>query len=265
VGSCNARVVAVLIALAITASPLGASAAPTRLTCGPLQVTTGGAPHRQYVRFAEGTAVLATVEFEPQAKIASVDCRANVAGPAPAVLVTNYTGGMHCCYVLSVYTTKPFRRVLVFNNNNIGWTLRQGPDGTLAVVLNDGHFDYYDDLTHIWAPSDFPLAACYRGGRFVECTRDFPDIIRACEAHYSADFRHLRELGTPEEGDRPARGLALGVYVCRLLGGPASVDAVAGLLATETGDGALARRVAVWLRHHAADARRWIASRAREL
>lgn len=257
-----ARAIVAAILLALASGPSAAPAAvPFRLACGPLGVTASGSPPLQHVQFARGAAVVETVDFEPEGNLVAVQCRAGVAGPGPAVLISNYTGGMHCCYTVSVYTTAPFRQVLAFDNNSVRWTFHRTPGGAEALVLNDGHFDYYGDLGHVWAPVVLPLVACYRTGRFVDCTREFPDVIAACEARYTADLDHDRELITPEDGDRPWQGAALGVYLCGLLRGQTSVDATARLMVKATGDPTLARRVAVWLRAHSAEARRWIASR----
>jgi hypothetical protein len=101
------RLAAALCALAFATAPsaaaqLGAAAVPASLACGPLQVTVLGQPPEQQVQFVRRTAVLATVPFEPEGTVVSVLCRAGVAEPSPAVLVSNYTGGMHCRYTVSV-------------------------------------------------------------------------------------------------------------------------------------------------------------------
>jgi len=253
----RSRMIRVLLALAI-ALPLPASAdSPARVTCGPLTILTTGQSPDQNVRVVKGPEVLAAA-----AGVMDVQCASGFTGPAPALFITMYTGGEHCCNVLEVYAVDPFRRVLRYDNGVAGWTLHGAARGTVALVLNDGHFDGYGGLSHSYSPAEIPLVACDRGGTLVDCTREFPDVVKSCVGLY---VDALGYAGNNPEDDVAAEGGALGTYACQLLGGQDSVDAVERALVRESGNATAARRIAAWVRTHAADVRQWLAVRGARL
>lgn len=163
------RFLCALLVLAVAPpAPAASAAVHSPFMCGGLTVVTTGTGTDQRARITGGRSFVATIEDE---EITNVQCRPNVAGPRPALLVETYTGGSHCCVKLYVYAADPFRRVLAYDNGVGGWEFRAAPGGAVALVFNDGHFDYYRGRSHADSPDEIPPAACFLGGAFVDCTR----------------------------------------------------------------------------------------------
>ncbi len=249
------RMIRALLVL-VLALPLPASAdAPARLMCGPLAVLATGQSPAQHVRVMMGAAVLVSATG-----VMDVQCASGLRGPSPALLIGTFTPQGD---LVDVYETSPFRRVLRYNNGIVaGVTLHPAARGTMALVLNDGHFAHYGGLSQADSPAEIPLVACGRGGAWVDCTREFPDVIKSCLALY-VDM--LDYAGHSPEDDATAQGGALGTYACQLLRGQDSVSDVEHAIVVQSGNTAAARRIAAWVGAHAADVRQWLAGRGTRL
>jgi hypothetical protein len=73
-----------------------------------------------------------------------------------------------------------------------------------ALLLGDSSFEYFDDLPYSQSPA-LPLLACFRRGRFEDCTAEFPEFIRSDVDGIGYYAKKLRDDGSD-------RGAALGIY-----------------------------------------------------
>jgi hypothetical protein len=240
-----------------------AAAGAARQRCAGFEVVTdspqrAGAPTRLRVLRA-GRIVWAYPDQENA--IVSVACRDLTGDRTPELAVETYSGGAHCCTDLTVLSLgSPVRVLLRYGAGNSGVEIKDlDRDGRPELVLGDDTFAYFDDLCFACSPSSFPLVACYRGGRFEDCTRRFPSLLRAKARQWTAALRdELRKPADAAARDY-ARGAALGLYASHMLLG----EEAAGWAAVR----ALTRRrdIVDWLARHRATVRNWAATRAKKL
>ncbi|MEO0211275.1 MAG: VCBS repeat-containing protein [candidate division WOR-3 bacterium] len=121
------------------------------------------------------------------------------------LLVTDYSGGAHCCFTYYLYTRKPGLKLLgVFDMESGSLEFRDlDGDGNLEAVGAYDGFAYYDYPYAVspWIPIVFSL----KSGRYVENTEAFRDLIRERLDEYY--------LASPPESDEESRkSWVVGVY-----------------------------------------------------
>jgi hypothetical protein len=183
------------------------------------------------------------------------------------LLVSTYSGGAHCCTTLYVVAlTPPARLLLYYDAGNSGGyqVVDLNKDGRPELLLGDDGLAYFADLCDACSPSSMPLLACFRDGRFQDCTRAFPMFLREQIASQTQGLREaLRTAGRDSFSQQSIRGAALGLYAAYLLAG---LDAT-GWQAVQTGLGAgdAARDVMPWLTKNRAAVRKWASTRGNRL
>jgi len=187
---------------------------------------------------------------------ASFTCQDVTGDGVTELLVESYTGGVHCCMVLQIFELAPrLRPLLRYESGALGFEVRDlDGNGRPELLLADDRFDGFDGLCHACSPNELPLAACFRAGRFEDCTREFPAFIREQIPGY-ADF-----LKTRASWQRPyAQGAALGLYALYALLGEESQgrDAVRAVVADP--------QVAAWLEKRRPTIRAWATDRLKAL
>jgi hypothetical protein len=152
--------------------------------------------------------------------IEDVRCNDLTGDATPELIVALYSGGAHCCTTIHVFQFQPTPRwILNFAAGNAGgFTIQRDSTGRPALILGDGGLAYYGDLCFACSPSSLPLAACYEGTRFVECTRRFPAVIQAAVDLYSDRLKDAVR-STHTSRTEYMKGGALGVYAAHVLRG----------------------------------------------
>ncbi len=97
----------------------------------------------------------------------------------PDVVLDLYTGGAHCCYIEQVFTFDASARTYVKTERNFG-----NIAGVLEALGHNGRFEFvsadsrFDNAFTISAASGLPIQILtFRGGKFDDVTRQYPDEI----------------------------------------------------------------------------------------
>jgi hypothetical protein len=201
-----------------------------------------------------------TVKTISDWRIMAVVCTDATGDGKPKLIVESHSGGMHCCTTIRVFLLQPsFRQILNYEAGNAGgFMVLRTPNGSPALALGDDSFAYYDDLCYACSPAHMPLVACYSNGRFVDCTRQFPQLIQ--EAIRSSVER-LKEAvaDTHESRLMYMKGGALGVYAAHvLLGREADGRALVMRIVPEP-------EVTTWLVNQRGGVMKWLRSRTGRL
>lgn len=192
--------------------------------------------------------------------IESVECRYVTNNLVPDLVIDESTGDWHCCEIVEVFSLSPFRRVLSYAGGYSSGESIIRKDHLL--VLNDGHFDYFEHLCHICSPDILPLVACYEKYEgFKDCTSKHPDIVSEYARFYTDRLRviaHTDPRQNPDYTESTIRGMALGVYICYLMMGQED----RGLNAVRSAGG---EEVLSWLARHRDLISQWLATRGDKL
>lgn len=137
-------------------------------------------------------------------------------------------GGHECCLTIVVWRLGGAGGELLRNvQSTYAAVLRPvqlDGAGPLELVTSDHRLDYWGNLSSLWN-SPFPLIFAYRGGRYVEATKDFPAYLKADR---KKAVKALLACPKSAEGDRD--GLrdckrAIGLHILAIdlmLGAPTS-------------------------------------------
>lgn len=147
-------------------------------------------------------------------------CRDLTGDGVPEVILAQFSGGAHCCFVHSVYSlTAPPRLLLRANSahtEELG-TAQLDARGPLELIGNDWRFAYAYGLSFAESPA-LPLVYAYRGGRYVDDTLRFPQFVLGSTTRggeedepsggtYLAEYGTLLLLGKAAEADRYLRSI----------------------------------------------------------
>jgi hypothetical protein len=155
--------------------------------------------------------------------IMDVECRSLTGDGVPGLIITTYSFGAHCCttiYVLSL-RSEPKLLMRFFEGNGGGYEVRDlKGDGHLQLILNDDSFAYFGGLSYAGSPARLPLVACYGHGSFIDCTRQFPDVVRDSSELYRGEFMETQlriksgeiETSPGWPADFSIAGPVLGIY-----------------------------------------------------
>jgi hypothetical protein len=258
--------VAALALVVLAAVPAGAQEPPPRppaavgrVACGGYEIVpsgfrANGEPTRLTIQ--KGGRLLVTLT---DGRVTAAECDDITADAVPELLVRTSSGGAHCCETLRVYALADAPRLLLLyeGNNAEGVEVRDlNGDARRELVLGDDSFAYFDDLCYACSPANLPLVACFAGGRFEDCTRQFPDLLRA---RRDAAIARLKDSAGRAD-DRPfARGAALAIAaLSELLGeGQQGVDLVRKIDADEA--------LLAWLVKSLPQVREWASTRGQKL
>lgn len=146
------------------------------------------------------------------------------------IIVQSSSGG-NCwsCNPVEVYQVKdgkatliaaaPIQKIADLNNDELA-----------ELVVTDARWEFYGDLSHAASPSAKVIYA-WRGGRYVNASRDFAEFYRAEIGRLRALLTDARALVTDAEGsDDTYVGVALTLAVTQAHAG----DAVRGVTELET-------------------------------
>lgn len=255
--SCRVTLAAFTFWVAATApvSVEGAQAPAERVRCGEYEAVAPAASAGKPVE-ARISRAGQTVKTIKSGVAASFACQDVTGDGITELLVESYTGGVRCCMVLQVFELTPrLRPLLRYESGALGFEVRDlDNDGRPELLLADDRFDGFDGLCHACAPNELPLVACFRAGRFDDCTREFPEFIRERIPGY-ADF-----LKTRTSWQRPyLQGAALGLYALYALLGEETKgwEAVRAIVADP--------EVTAWLERRRPAVRSWATNRLKEL
>jgi hypothetical protein len=230
----------------------------SRLPCGgyeavPSATAASGRPSR--VSIQKGGRLLVTVS---DWAITRLDCEDVDNDNTLELFVTSFSGGPHCCETLRVWTLGESPRPLLrFESGSAaGFELRDlDRDGRRELLLGDDAFAYFDDLCDTCSPARLPLVACVVDGRFEDCTRRFPDLLRAELKRY---LERLRPPASTADVGK-VEGAALGALAVSVLLGEEErgLDAIRTAVSSD--------QVMAWLERARPEVRDWAAARGRRL
>jgi hypothetical protein len=101
-----------------------------------------------------------------------------------------FSGGAHCCFSASVVLLSPEGRHLLdvdLGNGGLGTPQQLTDSGPMALMASSDALAYFDDLSFAASPF-MPLVYAYDGQKYVEATRQFPDVIQADIDKANADL-----------------------------------------------------------------------------
>lgn len=204
------------LAALLTTLPPAARAQDT-FTPGPVKTTTSrcgaytvqlrengfGDPQDSVSLLLNGRAVL-TLKDE---MVGRDHCGDLTGDGVPEVILTQFSGGAHCCTTVSVYSlTTPPRRILHTDTQHSGGVsvVQLDGRGPKELVTGDWRFAYAYDLSFADSPA-LPLVYSYRNGQYVNTTREYP--------------QYLLNQVTPPEDPELASGTHLFNYAVQVLAG----------------------------------------------
>ena len=240
------------------AAPAGAQPPPvTRVACGEFEAvpsgTSNGRPSRLSIQ-KNGRLMVTISDWA----IVRVDCTDFNNDQTFELLVSSHSGGAHCCETVRVWALeKKPRQLLEYAAGNAGgFELKDlDGDGRQELLLGDDSFAYFGDLCYACSPSQLPLVACGTDRGFEDCTRKFPDVVKA------AIDRIAERLKPPaDDRDLPfVKGAALGTFALWSLLG----DEEKGLQVIR--DAVKSDDVMKWLERARPQVRDWMAARSKRL
>jgi hypothetical protein len=250
-----------LAALSAAGTASGAQRAPVaRVACGAYAAVPSGlgqSGHPTRLSLQKDGRLLATVS---DWMVTRIDCEDLDNDKTPELIVTTYSGGAHCCETLRVWTLEPAapRKILEYQAGNAGGFDVRDLDGNgrLELVLGDDSFAYFDDLSYAHSPRRFPLVACGGAAGWIDCTRQFPEMLRAVLVNYAGQ---LAQAGSADADRETVRGSALGVLALSVL-----LDEEEAGLETVRRAGA-SDDVMKWLERARPKVRSWAQTRGRKL
>ncbi len=154
----------------------------------------------------------------------------DVNGDGKADLVLEgYSGGAHCCWTYWILSLGPAPRLAakIFNETGVGFKDLEG-DGKLEIVTRDGAFDYFDGLSHAYAPMP-TVVLRPQGQRLTDASaqfwKEYEQQISEARANLNPEllrrFRSGAEKDAPFE-DQRTKSLVLQIVLANLYGGRAA-------------------------------------------
>jgi hypothetical protein len=251
----------VLATLAAVGAAAEMQRAPiARVTCGAYEAVPSGvgqSGHPTRLSIQKDGRLLQTIS---DWWVTRVECADLENDKTPELIVTTYSGGAHCCETLRVWTLEPKapRRILEYEAGNAGGFELRDLDGNdwLELLLGDDSFAYFDDLSYAYSPRRFPLVACSRATGWVDCTRQFPEVLRPALAGY---VDQLAPVGSDDARLQTVKGAALGVLALSVLLGEeeAGLETVRRTVASDD--------VMKWLARARPKVRDWAQTRGKKL
>ncbi len=108
----------------------------------------------------------------------------------PELVLSGYSGGLHCCYVYEVVSLGKTPQVLHTFANPVPITFEKQPDGTVLIRAVDGVFDYFI-VPH--ADAVIPqLVLKPEGNNLVDVSAQYPEL-------YDKEIEQARSQLTPDE------------------------------------------------------------------
>lgn len=188
--------------------------------CGPLQVLRerpGGQTVRRVTVIPPRGTPLVVETGEPGTNTDVDWCYDLDVDGTPEIALFVYSGGAHCCITQSIYTFRDGRLtpVLEYRGGNAGGLVPRELDGPppRELVGSDDRFAYFGELPYTSSPF-IAFIAGERGGRWVDVTREFPDVVRG---HRDEILSQVDKVCGREKLVECYRGIGLGIYAESLL------------------------------------------------
>src|SRR5207249_2117197 len=139
----------------------------------------------------------------------------------PELMIEEYTGGAHCCSEGTLLSLDKTLSVVVgeIDGGSFGVPAPRRLDAqrpSFQLVGRNGALAYFDagpeDFVSFACTSPFPRVLDYRGGHFVEATKDYPDLLRS-------DRQAAREETSNADNEDCLKGFGLRMLADSLLVG----------------------------------------------
>jgi hypothetical protein len=92
----------------------------------------------------------------------------------PTLVLSGYSGGLHCCYVYEMVSLGPTPKVLHTFSNPVPITFEKQPDGTVLIRAADGVFDFF--LVPHNAAVIPPLVLKLDGNNLVDISAQYSEL-----------------------------------------------------------------------------------------
>jgi hypothetical protein len=108
----------------------------------------------------------------------------------PEVVLSGYSGGLHCCYVYEIVSLDKTPKVIHVFSSPVPVKFEKQPDGTALIRASDGVFDYFL-VPHQYAVIP-PVIFKLDGNNLVDVSAKYPEI-------YDKEIEQARAQLTPNE------------------------------------------------------------------
>lgn len=203
----------------------------------------GNGPKASLHAVEGGNVVLDLVGRDDTEQIMPLWCGDIAGDERPELATQRFTGGAHCCYTIRI-DTMDGPTLLERDLGNYGGLDPKDldGDGVDELIGSSDVLAYFGDLPYA-ATQAVPLVLTFRGGKYIEATDDFPDVVREKLADAEKDLQQTID----DDLEDAIKGMAIGVYAHHVLLG--DEDA-----ALEELEERVPQTVASWLREHADEA-----------
>lgn len=131
-----------------------------------------------------------TIAYEWALSVDPISGAALSGDGTPTLVLSGYSGGLHCCYVYEMVSLGPKPNVLHTFSNQSPITFEKQPDGTALIRATDGVFDYF--LIPHTAAVIPQLVLKPEGNNLVDVSAQYPDL-------YDREIEQARSQLTAEE------------------------------------------------------------------
>lgn len=144
----------------------------------------------------------------------------------PDLVLEGYSGGAHCCWTYWIVSLAPSPRLAgkIFNETTLRFQDLEG-DGKTEIVTRDGAFDYFDGLSHAYAPMP-TVVLRLEGRRLIDASarfwKEYEQQIGEARANLNPEllrrFRSGADKDAPVE-DQRTKSTVLEIVLAYLYGG----------------------------------------------
>jgi hypothetical protein len=111
----------------------------------------------------------------------------------PEIVLSGYTGGLHCCYAYEIVSLDSQPKVLHTFQNPVPIKFEKQPDGTVLIRASDGVFDYFMVPHQVAVIPQLVLKP--EGDNLVDVSAQYPAL-------YDQEIEEARRHLTPAELDQ---------------------------------------------------------------
>lgn len=161
--------------------------------------------------------VLKIVTGESVADVLSLKKEIDLTGDGEKeIVIEDFTGGAHCCnkYLIFQYKSGALTQIgfLDFGNGEIEKYEDMDEDGIVEIIGSDDRLAYF--MTGFANTPMLPRIIHYENGKFVECVKKFPQVLRKRADGYEKELKKAMKewvKGCYEPYIHNVKGPALGV------------------------------------------------------
>lgn len=144
----------------------------------------------------------------------------------PDLVLEGYSGGAHCCWTYWIVSLAPSPRLAgkIFNETTLRFQDLDG-DGRIEIATRDGAFDYFDGLSHAYAP--MPAVMLHlESRRLIDVSarfwKEYEQQISEARANLNPELLRRFRLGVDKDApveDQRTKSTVLEIVLAYLYGG----------------------------------------------